>query len=159
MKEIQELYEAYYHEIFQWFYWKCGNRSDALDLTQDTFLQVISSMHRYQGNCSERTWIYAIAKHLWLSYLRKKKTAVEFDEAMHQKVQLSTSYDLSEVLEKLKTSNPKQYEVVRYRLQGYSHQEIASAMHCSEASIRVLFHRVKQWMREEIERREQEHGM
>ena len=127
-----------------------------MDLSQDTFLQVMKSLYRYEAKSSERTWIMGIAKHIWLDHLRKKKVEVEYDDSVGQKENTkSLGYDMESVLQKLKQVNEKQYELVQYRLQGYSHSEIAGFMQCSEASVRVLFHRCKKWMKEEIERSEQ----
>lgn len=154
MKEIKALYETYYDDVYQWMYWKCGSSHTAMDLTQDTFLQVMNSLYRYQGLSSERTWIMSIGRHVWLDYVRKKKVEVEYDDGVQIEKEASSTYDMELLLSKLKQCNQKQYELVMYRLQGYSHAEIAENMNCSEASIRVLFHRVKKWMREEIERSE-----
>ena len=38
-----------------------GDREEALDLSQDVFLRVFSTIHRFRGQSSLRTWIYRIA--------------------------------------------------------------------------------------------------
>jgi RNA polymerase sigma-70 factor, ECF subfamily len=38
-----------------------GDREEALDLSQDVFLRVFSTLHRFRGQSSLRTWIYRIA--------------------------------------------------------------------------------------------------
>lgn len=152
MKELRALYEAYYEDVYQWMYWKCGSSHTAMDLTQDTFLQVMNSFYRFQGKSSERTWIMGIAKHIWLDHLRKKKVELEYDDTLEGACVSEPPYEIEALLERLKAVNIRQYELVQYRLQGYSHAEIAKAMNCSESSIRVLFHRAKKWMKQEIER-------
>ena len=37
----------------------------------ETFCQAVSSIHRYDGSCKITTWLCAIAKNQYLSYLRK----------------------------------------------------------------------------------------
>jgi RNA polymerase sigma-70 factor, ECF subfamily len=38
-----------------------GDRDEALDLSQDVFLQVFRMLHQFRGQSSLRTWIYRIA--------------------------------------------------------------------------------------------------
>lgn len=38
-----------------------GNRDEALDLSQEVFLRVFRTIHRFRGHSSLRTWIYRIA--------------------------------------------------------------------------------------------------
>ena len=38
-----------------------GDRDEALDLSQEVFLQVFRTIHRFRGQSSLRTWIYRIA--------------------------------------------------------------------------------------------------
>jgi RNA polymerase sigma-70 factor (ECF subfamily) len=38
-----------------------GDRDEALDLSQEVFLRVFRTIHRFHGNSSLRTWIYRIA--------------------------------------------------------------------------------------------------
>ena len=38
-----------------------SDREEALDLSQDVFLRVFSTLHRFRGQSSLRTWIYRIA--------------------------------------------------------------------------------------------------
>ena len=38
-----------------------GDRDEALDLSQDVFLRVFRTIHRFRGHSSLRTWIYRIA--------------------------------------------------------------------------------------------------
>jgi RNA polymerase sigma-70 factor (ECF subfamily) len=38
-----------------------GDREEALDLSQEVFLRVFSTIHRFRGQSSLRTWIYRIA--------------------------------------------------------------------------------------------------
>src|SRR6478672_4365392 len=38
-----------------------GDRDEALDLSQEVFLRVFRTIHRFRGHSSLRTWIYRIA--------------------------------------------------------------------------------------------------
>src|SRR5947208_16790606 len=38
-----------------------GDHDEALDLSQEVFLRVFRTIHRFRGNSTLRTWIYRIA--------------------------------------------------------------------------------------------------
>ncbi len=46
------------------------DRHAAEDLVQETFLRVMRNLHRYRGQASLKTWIFAIARNLCLDYLK-----------------------------------------------------------------------------------------
>ncbi len=55
------------------------DRSAADDLTQETYLRLISGLARYRGEAPARTWVLAIARHTCLDHLRARiaRRAVE----------------------------------------------------------------------------------
>jgi len=58
----------------------CGNETEAQDIVQDTFLQAIRSIHRFQGRSSVYTWLHAILLNLSRHYHRDRKRIVYDDE-------------------------------------------------------------------------------
>lgn len=150
MKELQDLYAMYYKDLYDWFYYRCGNRSQAEDLTQDTFVQVIRSLSSYQGKSSERTWMFGIANHIWLTHLRQKRIELELNEQLATQPSAPSSVYL-QVLDHIKQKDEKAYQIFILRMEGYSYEEIAHRLHCTSASVRVLFHRSKLWIQKEWE--------
>ena len=66
-----ELLEIYYAEIYAYLRRLCGNRADAEDLTQQTFLKVWSSLDGFKGRSRFSTWLYSIARNTCIDYQRK----------------------------------------------------------------------------------------
>ena len=57
------IYKAYVDEIYQYIFLRTGyDVSLAEDLTQDIFLEVYKGINGFRGLCSERTWVFKIAK-------------------------------------------------------------------------------------------------
>lgn len=110
MKELQELYASYYQDLYDWFYYRCGNKHLAEDLTQDTFVQVIRSIANFQGKSSERTWMLGIARYVWLSHLRKQKPTVELHDQVWSRPQEEPAL-YQQVLEQIKQRDEKAYTV------------------------------------------------
>ena len=63
--------ETEYTHIFHYCFYRLGNKEDAEDVTQETFLRYLQHPE-YQGNY-ERQYLYKIAKNLCVDTLRKNK--------------------------------------------------------------------------------------
>jgi RNA polymerase sigma factor (sigma-70 family) len=50
-----------------------GDKNDASDITQDTFIQGFTSLDKFRGESQIYTWLYKIAKNKCLRLLEKKK--------------------------------------------------------------------------------------
>jgi RNA polymerase sigma-70 factor (ECF subfamily) len=50
-----------------------GNRQDALDATQDTFVNLYRKAHQYHGGAAVSTWLYRIAVNTCYDLIRKSK--------------------------------------------------------------------------------------
>ncbi|MEE3325876.1 MAG: RNA polymerase sigma factor [Myxococcota bacterium] len=69
---FQELYQNYRDRIFGFAMRRSGNRADAEDITQETFLQVHRSISTYKGRASFSTWIFGIAHHTTCRHFRRQ---------------------------------------------------------------------------------------
>jgi RNA polymerase sigma-70 factor (ECF subfamily) len=56
-----ELVEEHQRMVFQLALHLLGDRDEALDLSQEVFLRVFRTIHRFRGQSALRTWIYRIA--------------------------------------------------------------------------------------------------
>ncbi|MGC5325170.1 RNA polymerase sigma factor SigW [Brevibacillus sp. SYSU BS000544] len=75
-----ELIEIYKDKIFQLAYRMVGNRQEAEDIAQETFLRVYANLHMYDSSYKFSTWIYRIATNLCIDRGRKKKPDFSLDE-------------------------------------------------------------------------------
>lgn len=67
------LYQAFVNEIYQYIFLRTGlDAALAEDMTQDIFLDVYKSMDEFKGLCSNRTWIFRIAKNKLFDFYRKQ---------------------------------------------------------------------------------------
>jgi RNA polymerase sigma-70 factor (ECF subfamily) len=67
------LYAAYGRKIYNLAYRMTGNREDAEDITQETFLQVYRKVADFREESQLYTWIYAIAKNLCYRFFQRAK--------------------------------------------------------------------------------------
>ena len=71
---FEELVRRYQRPISAYVYRMVGNYESALDLTQEIFIKVYSSLDRYRAEFKFSTWIYKIAHNAAVDHLRRTAT-------------------------------------------------------------------------------------
>ena len=71
---FEELVRRYQRPISAYVYRMVGNYESALDLTQEIFIKVYSSLRRYRDEFKFSTWIYKIAHNSAVDHLRRNST-------------------------------------------------------------------------------------
>ena len=66
------LVKAFQDKVYSYAYYVTGNRQDAEDVAQETFLKLWRTLGSYRGDCAPSAWIMQIAKHTCFDYLRAK---------------------------------------------------------------------------------------
>jgi len=68
-----KIYEVYVDDIYQFIYTRSGfDIPVAEDITQDIFLDVFKGLDEFKGLCSERTWIFRIARNKLNDFYRRQ---------------------------------------------------------------------------------------
>ena len=70
---VSAWYDAYGTDILRYCFMMLGNRTDAEDATQETFLKAWRNIGRYEARngCSPKSWIIRIAGNTCRDYLRR----------------------------------------------------------------------------------------
>jgi RNA polymerase sigma-70 factor, ECF subfamily len=74
-KAFSELVDAHKDKIYALVHRLVGNKENAEDIIQETFLKAIDNIGQFRGESSFGTWIYAIALNLSRVYFAKQKQA------------------------------------------------------------------------------------
>jgi RNA polymerase sigma-70 factor, ECF subfamily len=69
---FQELFAEFQPALKSYLYRLLTNRSDAEDLTHDTFIKAYDGLASFKGNSSLKTWVFQIATNLAYNYLKKQ---------------------------------------------------------------------------------------
>jgi RNA polymerase sigma-70 factor (ECF subfamily) len=82
-----ELVDAHQRLVYQLALHLLGDHNEALDLSQEVFLRVFRTIHRFRGQSSLRTWIYRIAVNQARNRMRwwrrrRKSQQVSLDDHM-----------------------------------------------------------------------------
>src|ERR1043165_5410424 len=67
---LEELYQRYRGPVQQYLYQLCGAADQAEELTQETFIRAHTGLLTFRGDCSVATWLFRIARNLYLKSLR-----------------------------------------------------------------------------------------
>lgn len=80
MAEFEQIYKAYFHDVFLYVRSLSKNESVAEEVTSEAFFKALRSIDRFRGDCDIRVWLCQIAKNCFYSYLKKHPDAVSIDE-------------------------------------------------------------------------------
>lgn len=144
-----------------------GDHATAMDLTQETFVRLYTSRHRYRPAAAFSTYLFHIAANLARSHARWKgrhpTVAMENREGdlIHEPVDPQMTPDAAAVLHEktamvnraLSALPPDLREaLLLFTVEGMSHAEIAAALGCTPKAVEVRVYRARQALREALAR-------
>jgi RNA polymerase sigma factor (sigma-70 family) len=139
------------------------NDGDAEDVSQEVFIEVFQSIHRFKGESKLSTWIYRIAVTKSLEFLRKKNRKKRFaffqslfgnESVLHEKhgahfyhpgIQLENKERaaiLFTAINKLPESQKAAF--ILAKVENLSYAEITEVMNITLSSVESLMFRAKQ---------------
>jgi len=129
-------------------------RSDALEVVNDSFVKVFSKIGKYDSSRPFQGWLRKIVINTSIDKLRQNNKDHRFVEAEQYQIQDESpnsisnmaAQDIIEILNLL----PHYHKTVfcLYEIEGYSHEEIAGQLGIPASSSRVYLTRAKQQLRE-----------
>jgi RNA polymerase sigma-70 factor (ECF subfamily) len=72
-EDFEELIRVYYRPVYAYIISQVGNKTDAEDLTQETFLNSFASLNKCKNPSAFSSWLFSIARNRCLLWLREKK--------------------------------------------------------------------------------------
>ncbi|MFJ3908831.1 sigma-70 family RNA polymerase sigma factor [Streptomyces vinaceus] len=69
---VDRFVRALHHDVRRYVAYLSADPQSADDLTQETFLRALGSLHRFEGRSSARTWLLSIARRTVIDSLRHK---------------------------------------------------------------------------------------
>ena len=154
----EKLYKAFYMKVFSYVMTLAKDRSDAEEITQETFFRAISTEKSFKGESESFTWLCAIAKNIFID--EKRRSAREDDElseelpdndrGIEQKLSdKAMSLKIHSILHQLEEPYK---EVFQLRVFGeLSFAEIGSIFGKTETWARVTYHRARVKIKERMD--------
>lgn len=78
-RAFSELVNTYKDLVYTLALRMLGNREEAEEVSQDTFIKVFNSLERFKGDSKISTWVYRIAYNACLDRIRSRKSRTFLD--------------------------------------------------------------------------------
>jgi len=161
---VKELVFSFGDRLLRSAYLLCGNKADAEDLVQDTFIQAVKSAGRFKRKSALYTWLYGILLNLIRHYFRKrkkeasfyKKTQVQLSKqsipaTLNPDSQIDMETASSVLLDCMQTLSLQHREVLLLRyFNEMKIEEISSGLAISKGTVKSRLHYATKYLRELI---------
>lgn len=134
-----------------------GDRDEARDIAQETFIQVFTHLERFDMTRSFKTWIFSIAVKRSIDRIRRQKSFWKYFNRQTKEQSLETTQTNMRIEESqvfsplLKRLNPKERMAISLKInEGYSAKEIGEVIKCSENTTRVHLFNAKKKLKKEL---------
>ncbi len=160
------LVRRYKDQLLNFIYRFVGNRSDAEDIVQETFLRVYKNKHYYKEIAKFSTWVYTIAGNLAKTELRRRKRHKIF--SVSNFVNEERDYDIPDrehsperkvdssiqenIIQKAIGKLPTKFkEVIILRdIQGFAYEEISQILNIPLGTVKSRVNRGRLKLQEDL---------
>jgi RNA polymerase sigma-70 factor, ECF subfamily len=158
-----ELYERYLERVYRYVFYRTGNRTDAEDLAEQTFLKAWAAIEgfRWRGK-PFLSWLYVMAHNVVIDWRRRAGNPAQSLDDAEQPLELESAragrdmvqwIDAELLANAIQRLTPDQQQVITLKfIAGYDTAEIADMLNKREGTIRALQLRALQSLRRDLER-------
>ncbi len=151
-ERFSEIFNKYFDKVYQFFYFRLRNASDAEDLAAETFEKVLKNFHSFEERGhGMAAWIFKIARNALSDFFRKKKFQIDSIDELEPSREPSKEFSLKDLdrdmlkeklWEVVETLPERQKAVWGLKLSSdLPHREIGKILGVSEANVNVIVHR------------------
>jgi RNA polymerase sigma-70 factor (ECF subfamily) len=163
---FDELVRRYKDRVYNVVYRFLGNREDALDVAQETFVRAYRGIMDFRGRAQVYTWLYSIAANLARNRLRDggrrgrdKGASLEtlapsvLPRTEETPRALAERHELDETLQQCLSELPEHYRMafVLRTFDDLSYDEIAEALGCPTGTVKSRINQARKMLRERLE--------
>ncbi|MBT8484406.1 MAG: sigma-70 family RNA polymerase sigma factor [Phycisphaerae bacterium] len=161
-RAVETLIRAHQDALFAFMLRMSGRPHVAEDIVQEAFVRVLKNLDRFDPRFRFSTWLFTIAKRLYVNAMQKQRPAYDTDTVNARgsggvapsglSAAAETQTNLHELLEAaLDVLNEQQREIVLlFHQQSWSIIEIAEHLGMPEGTVKSHLHRARRRMREAI---------
>jgi len=141
---FRALFEAHKDKIYSIALRFSGDSAAAMDIAQETFLKLFSSIREFRGDASFDTWVYRLVVNSCFDHRRKTRRLIplvdDFLGTLRASADALADMLRSELQERVRAAverlspDLRMAIVLRYT-QGLSYEEIAEVMGCSPGTV------------------------
>ncbi len=168
---FEELVRKHENQVFNLAYRVLGNRTDAADACQETFVLLLRKLHTFRGESSFSTWLYRVSLNVCRDNLRKQKkhplpaAPPEEGPRPEELLEAGDAFDPHALFEQVETKDrvqsaiaklpPKFKEVVYlHDIRGFNYAEVADILSVAIGTVKSRLNRARIRLAQELEERE-----
>jgi len=114
---LDYLIQQFHYRLFRYLLMLTGNRQEAEDLFQETWMRVLEKGHQYKPRWKFEVWLFTIARHLAIDFQRRRQP--QSIDALLQPLGTSQTLELED------TTSPSAFEQA---FQGEEAASVAAAL-------------------------------
>jgi len=161
---FERIYQLHRRKVYNLCLRMTGDRTEAEDLTQDVFLQLLRKIDTFRGESAFSTWLHRMSVNIVLMRFRKKpKAETPLDTIINPEEDSRTlpkefgqpDLRLNGVIDRITVQAainelPPGYKVmfILHDIEGYNHDEIAEMFGCSVGNSKSQVHKARLRLRE-----------
>lgn len=159
--EFEQLYRAYFDDVYRYLCRLSGDERVAEELTSEAFFKAMRAIGGFRGDCDVRVWLCQIAKNCYYTHLKKEKQTGSLDDAELSKLPQEESTieeqcirreDAAQIRAVLHTIPEPYKEVFLWRVFAeLSFQQIGQIFGKSDNWACVTYHRAKAKIKSRLE--------
>jgi RNA polymerase sigma-70 factor (ECF subfamily) len=165
---FERIYQLHSRKIYSLCIRMTCDRTEAEDLTQDVFLQLLRKIDTFRGESAFSTWLHRMAVNIVLMRFRKKPIADASLDTITSSAEESNTLpkefgqpdlQLNGVIDRIALQAainelPIGYKTmfILHDIQGYNHDEIAEMFGCSVGNSKSQVHKARLRLRELLQR-------
>lgn len=147
-KAITALVERFQGDVYGLCYRLLHHSQDAEDVTQEVFLRIFRSLHRWDQSRPLKPWIMAITVNRCRTWMGQRARIPESADYLHETVATKPTDDCAELLTELEGAMDNLREdyrsvFVMFHEQGLPYEEIAVALDRPVGTIKTWLHRAR----------------
>jgi RNA polymerase sigma-70 factor (ECF subfamily) len=148
---LEELYLRHFDRVYSYLHMSVGNRHDAEDLTNQTFMKMLESIDRFEWRkVPISAWLFRIAHNLAMDHFRANRRWQPEEEPPEPKDSAERSAEdealqsigRRSMLEMIESLSPDQQQVLTLKFVfNFSNSEVATILGKTDGAVKSLQHR------------------
>jgi RNA polymerase sigma-70 factor, ECF subfamily len=142
---FRALFEAHKDKVYSIALRYSGDPSTAMDVAQETFLKLMSSIGQFRGDASFESWLYRLVVNCCMDQQRRKRRLIPLvddllslftvrrESVLHELLRTEKEKQVQDVVAKLSPEH-RMVVVLRYT-EGLSYEDIADILGCSRGTV------------------------
>lgn len=156
---FEEIYRRYRRLVYAVALRMTGNREDAEDLTQDSFVALLRKIGSFRGDATFVSWLYRLTINQVLMHFRRRRSRPEDQtpdgEVPEPGYSLARPFNSTHMIDRIAIERavqqlPRGYRTtfILYDVEGHEHEEIARMTKRTAGTSKSQLHKARARLRE-----------